>query len=638
MDESLSVTSCSTTPQQLLKVKTKDSSAQTKKVTVIDQSVRSKSVKVQCNEPIPCDKCKRSQPLIKITKRTPLNTRNKSCNTDLSFNPFDEILFSKKSIGLDQNQLLPSTPSKNDFEPEEIETPKKTRKADLQDKDFIPSELEESESESTEASTSKGPISSLPTDDVISEPKLLVFWSCLITLFTFCRKCFQDCLIEKVTFKGTSVSVTTRCNKDHEVTWHSQPEINKAWTGNILLSAAILYSGNTFQRISELFQMINVVHFSSTRFYEIQKHFLFPALNITYKSIRKTLITENVNSTENHFSGDGCCDSPGYSAKYGTYSMMNTASNKVIDFHVVHVSTAGNSSLMEKTGLQILLEKFSKLKINITSLTTDRHTQIRAMMRDFYAAIMHQFDIWHFAKSLKKKLLKLGKKKDKREINDWIKAIINHFWWCCATCENNVDVLKEKWFSILFHIRGVHTFKKNKHFKRCAHGRLKKRKWLKASSEAYKALKSVVEDKQTVDDLKYLVEFRHTGNLEVYHSVVNKYCPKRLHFSLYGMIARTQLAVLDFNCGSENQAMTQNGALRYKQVFSRVTQAWVVKKIMKQKERDYLYPLLQKTIQMEKDTKGKNLPKIGYIPDNIAPTPKPKKAEAIENMQTKFRT
>ena len=41
---------------------------------------------------------------------------------------------------------------------------------------------------------------------------------------------------------------------------------------------------------------------------------------------------------------------------------------------------------------------------------------------------------------------------------------------------------------------------------------------------------------------------------------------------------------------------------------------------------------------MKKDIEGKNLPKIGYIPDNIAPTPKPKKAEAIENMQTKFRT
>ena len=143
------------------------------------------------------------------------------------------------------------------------------------------------------------------------------------------------------------------------MSWRSQPEINKVKAGNILLFVAILYSGNTFQRITEMFQMINVIHLSSSRFYEIQKQYLFPALNTTYKTFRKTLIESNIASTVNHFSGDGRCDSPGYSAKYGTYSMMNTSSNKVIDFHVVHVLIAGNSSLMEKTGLQILLNKFA---------------------------------------------------------------------------------------------------------------------------------------------------------------------------------------------------------------------------------------------------------------------------------------
>jgi len=151
----------------------------------------------------------------------------------------------------------------------------------------------------------------------------------------------------------------------------------------------------------------------------------------------------------------------------------------------------------------------------MTSLTTDRHTQIRAFMRDYHSSISHQFDVWHFAKSIKKKLSKLAKKADKADLNDWIKSIINHF------C--NVEILKEKWFSVLYHIRGIHTWKGNKHFKKCEHGKLgKKRKWLKLRSPAYKALQSVVENKKIVADLKNLVEFRHTGNLEVYHSVINK--------------------------------------------------------------------------------------------------------------------
>jgi len=386
--------------------------------------------------------------------------------------------------------------------------------------------------------------------------------------------------------------------------------------------------------------MINVVHLSRSRFFVIQKTLLFPALNKFYKNSRIELYNDCLKSHSNHFSGDGRCDSPGYSAKYGTYSLMNTETNKVIDFQVVHVLTAGNSNRMEKHGLEILLEKFTKLEIPITSLTTDRHTQVRAFMKKCYPSISHQFDIWHFAKSIKKKLSKLAKKSANRKLNDWIKSIVNHLWWCCATCEGNSEVLKEKWLSVLYHVQGIHSWKGNKHFQKCEHGELEKqRKWLREKSPAFKALKSVVENTKVMSDLMYLVEFRHTGNLEVYHSVINKYCPKRLHFSMYGMIARTQLAVLDFNSGMDNQqAKTKDGTLRYKQVFSRVTQSWVVKRVMTEKKREYLYQLLESTIEIGPDIDGSGLPIIGDIPSNIATKEKPEKSDAIQNKRTRFKS
>ena len=77
-----------------------------------------------------------------------------------------------------------------------------------------------------------------------------------------------------------------------------------------------------------------------------------------------------------------------------------------------------------------------------------------------------------------------------------------------------------------------------------------------------------------LSDLKYLGEFRHTGNLEVCHSDINKYCSKILHFSMNGMTAKIQLAVMDFNDSMCNeQATIAVGSLSYKQVFSRVTQS-----------------------------------------------------------------
>ena len=76
---------------------------------------------------------------------------------------------------------------------------------------------------------------------------------------------------------------------------------------------------------------------------------------------------------------------------------------------------------------------------------------------------------------------------------------------------------------------------------------MKSKAWLKESSFAYAALKKIVLDKRLLNDLKYLTDFNHTGTLEVYNSLYNKFSPKRLHFSSPGMIARAQLAVLDFN-------------------------------------------------------------------------------------------
>ena len=66
----------------------------------------------------------------------------------------------------------------------------------------------------------------------------------------------------------------------------------------------------------------------------------------------------------------------------------------------------------------------------------------------------------------------------------WIKSILNHFWWCCATSIGNPVMLKEKWLSILYHITNRHTWKGCKHYSKCAHAKLgkkeqRKKPWLK---------------------------------------------------------------------------------------------------------------------------------------------------------------
>jgi len=58
--------------------------------------------------------------------------------------------------------------------------------------------------------------------------------------------------------------------------------------------------------------------------------------------------------------------------------------------------------------------------------------------------------------------------------------------------------------------------------------------WLKPNTPAYKALQNVVLDKRLLAALPNLRYFCHTGELEVFHSMLLKYCSKRQHFPFPG--------------------------------------------------------------------------------------------------------
>ena len=161
---------------------------------------------------------------------------------------------------------------------------------------------------------------------------------------------------------------------------------------------------------------------------------------------------------------------------------------------------------------------------------------------------MPQYDV----KWVVKKLSKKSKKKEILDLTAWIRSVSSHFWWSVATCNGSYVILLEKWTSIVNHVANKHSWRSAKHFKKCAHRELSRRErkekvWLKFGTAAHVALEEVVFNKKLLKDLKFVTEFHHTGNLEVYHSMMHKYCPKRQHFSHEGMVARTQLAALDHN-------------------------------------------------------------------------------------------
>ena len=119
--------------------------------------------------------------------------------------------------------------------------------------------------------------------------------------------------------------------------------------------------------------------------------------------------------------------------------------------------------------------------------------------------------------------------------------------------------------SLMFHISNKHTWVGYNHFEKFVHPKLtnrqiKKKKWIKQGTPAFTEVEKIVTNKRTLNDLQHCTEFRHSGNLEVFHNTYLKFTPKRLHFSFEGMIARAELAISHFNSSvSAPYATTRTG-------------------------------------------------------------------------------
>ena len=90
------------------------------------------------------------------------------------------------------------------------------------------------------------------TRPILDGTVFLVFWSCLTQLLQRCSICLPPVIIERGFIKGAMIIVDLLCKNEHCTTWRSQPINNGMSTGNINISAGILFSGNTFECIKEI--------------------------------------------------------------------------------------------------------------------------------------------------------------------------------------------------------------------------------------------------------------------------------------------------------------------------------------------------------------------------------------------------
>ena len=83
----------------------------------------------------------------------------------------------------------------------------------------------------------------------------------------------------------------------------------------------------------------------------------------------------------------------------------------------------------------------------------------------------------------------------------------------CGNCDGNVQLLREKWKSLLDHVANKHKWSGNTLFHQCCHrcissSEAKQICWLKPGSQAHIALEEVVLNKKLLKDLAKLTSVK----------------------------------------------------------------------------------------------------------------------------------
>ncbi|XP_064633019.1 uncharacterized protein LOC135491221 [Lineus longissimus] len=161
--------------------------------------------------------------------------------------------------------------------------------------------------------------------------------------------------------------------------------------------------------------------------------------------------------------------------------------------------------------------------------------------------------------------------------------------------------------------------------------------WFEAGTKVSTKVTKVITATRFVNDIGKLSCGKQTPGLEAFHSVINHFAPKQLHFHHEGMKSRLYLAGLHYNeNGNKDQAVTRTGDERWSIIFPKVKKgAYSVRPIKKASTHDYIQRLLPEVqrrcinnIQPEKKNTYEAL---------CASYDHPDKATAVEKYQTTFR-
>ena len=161
--------------------------------------------------------------------------------------------------------------------------------------------------------------------------KCLVFENYLLELFKICNKCLGRTKGEVVQICGSMIKIKQTCDLcDHTREWCSQPMVVSKPAGNLLMSAGILFSGSIPSEVLKMFKTCNIACISTSTFMNHQSYYLYTSNAHVWFSYQQDYLKDVKQEDRSVvLGGDGRSDTPGHSAKFGSYMTIDLEEGSV---------------------------------------------------------------------------------------------------------------------------------------------------------------------------------------------------------------------------------------------------------------------------------------------------------------------
>jgi len=266
-----------------------------------------------------------------------------------------------------------------------------------EDKSYMEHKLEDDDSEVSDIDDDTD-AAEMANED--SDGLIMVSMKQILELLKNCKICGKK---NGIDIKKTGAFCAFYCTctgpKKHKYKWTNHEEVHeKKPVINIQLTSAIFITGLNFAPILRLAKLLKLAFFGKTTYYNIIGNYVKPVLcDRWYKMRKATLDTMKEAEDQTSISGDARFDSRGKnSAKFGVYTLMDSHSDKIIDFAIMQKGLVPgeleSKAMLLTFGRVVNAVGADKIK----ALCTDRNYTVGKKMKDFFPMIYHAFDVSYF--------------------------------------------------------------------------------------------------------------------------------------------------------------------------------------------------------------------------------------------------